>query len=98
MRWLRLSIYIGATLFTVFYWGISVVLFVLWSPKPGETWPEVEILPQVTTANRFAVPVAAGGMMVDVWLFVLPLVAVHKLQLHKTRRVGLTVIFSTGLM
>ncbi|CAF9919671.1 hypothetical protein IMSHALPRED_004693 [Imshaugia aleurites] len=45
-----------------------------------------------------AVPVAAGGLIIDVWLFVLPLVAIYKLQLQSTRRIGLTVMFSTGLI
>lgn len=60
---------------------------------------ENELSPRINvTSQRMAVPVAAGGLIIDVWLFVLPLVAIYKLQLQSTRRIGLTVMFSTGLM
>lgn len=36
--------------------------------------------------------------MVDIWLLILPLVAIYKLQLHSTRRIGLTIVVSTGLV
>ena len=98
MRWLRICIYLGATLFTVFYWSLSIALFILSSPRSGETWAENLLSPRLDITIKLAVPVAAGGLIVDVWLFILPVVAIYKLQLHSTHRVGLVTIFSTALM
>lgn len=98
MRWLRICIYLGATLFTVFYWSLSIALFILSSLRPGETCAEVQVSSRLIDTTKLAIPVAAGGLVVDVWLFILPLVAIYKLQLHTTRKIRLTVIFSTDLM
>ena len=61
---------------------------------------EMGLSPRLDVANKvnFSVAAAAGGLIVDVWLFVLPLVAISQLQLHGTRRIGLYIMFSTGLM
>ena len=50
----------------------------------------------INLAKVTVVP-AVGGMIVDIWLFVLPLVPIYRLQLHGTRRVRLTIMFSTNL-
>ena len=98
MRWLRVCIYVGATLFTIFSLSLSITCFVLESPSLGGKWVEAALSPEVDIAGIAGILVAAVGLVVDVLLFLLPLVAVYKLQLHHNRRVGVTVIFSTGLM
>lgn len=99
MQWLRICIYLGVTLSTVIYWSFSIALFVLESPRSGETWAEVYVSSSRNEIiSKVNLLVAVGGLLVDVWLFVLPLVAIYKLQLHSTRKVGLTIMFSTGLM
>ena len=77
MRWLIVCIYVGVTVFTVFYWSILIIFFVLASPRPGETWGEAEISPRLAIVTKLAVLLAVGGMLVDIWLFVLPLVAIY---------------------
>ena len=98
MRWLRINIYIGVTALTVFYWSFSIALFVIDTPRPGETWTKLEVSPRFEDSAKTNVPMAVGGMLADVWLLILPLVAIYKLQLHQTRRIALTIMFSTGLM
>ena len=98
MRWLRLNIYIGATVLTVFYWGFLVAWIVFAWRRPGETWGELFLSSRSAHSTKLNIPIAVGGMIADVWLLILPLVAVYSLQLHKTRRVALNVMFSTGLM
>lgn len=98
MRWLRICIYVGATLFTIFYWSFALAAFIVSSPRSGETWGEAGISPRTNNLIKTTVVPAVGGMIVDIWLFVLPLVAIYKLQLHSTRRIGLTIMFGTGLL
>ena len=98
MRWLRVNIYIGVTILTVFYWSFSIALFVIDTPRPWETWAELELSKRFEDSAKTKVPMAVGGMIADVWLLVLPLIAIYKLQLHQTRRIALTIMFSTGLM
>ena len=98
MRWLRICIYVGVTLFTIFYWGFAIAGFVLSSPRPSEILGEAEISSRLNTLINMTIFHGVGGMMIDIWLFVLPLFAIYKLQLHSTRRIGLTIMFSTGLL
>lgn len=90
MRWLRISVYIGATILTIFYWTFSIALIALSSPRLGET--------RLAVTSKLTIVIATEGMAVDILLLVLPLVAVYRLQLRNTRRIGLTIMFSTGLM
>ncbi len=98
MKYLRLCIYSGAILSTVVYWSVSIALFVLASPTPGETWAEKAVLSQTQYSTKANTAIAAGGLLVDIWLFIIPLVGIYKLQLHRTRKLGLIIMFSTGLM
>lgn len=98
MRWLRINIYIGATLLTIFYWSFAISAFVFDTRKSGETWAELALSQRFADQNKISVWFTTGGMIADVWLLVLPLVATYKLQLHKTSRVALTVMFSTGAL
>ena len=95
MKWLRVCIYLGATLSTAFYWSVSTAVFIIASPRPGQTWAEADVIQSTTKVN---IAIAAGGLLVDVGLFILPLIALSKIQLHNTQRTGLTIMFSTGLM
>ena len=95
IKWLRTCIYFGVTLSTAFYWSVSVAVFIIASPRPEQTWAGADIIQSTSKVN---IAVAVGGLLVDVGLFILPLVALYKLQLRNTRKIGLVIMFSTGLM
>lgn len=96
MKWLRICIYSGVILSTVFYWSLSITLFVLGSPR-GQTWAEAYVSSPFIT-NSVNIAVAVGGLLIDIWLFILPLAAISTLQLQNSRKFGLAIMFSTGLM
>ena len=98
MRWLRLSVYIGATLSTAFYVGITIALYILTTPRPGESWLAAFQSERQQRVIKLSVPIASIGLVVDVLLLILPSVAVYKLQLHLRRKIGLMLIFGTGLV
>lgn len=93
-----MSIYIGATLSTAFYLGVTIALFVFTTPRPGETWAAAILSKEEQMVSKLAIPVSSMGLVVDILLLILPSLAVYKLQLHTTRKIGLMLIFSTGLM
>lgn len=93
-----MSIYIGATLSTAFYLGVTIALFVLTTPRPGETWAVAILSKRQQMVSKLAIPVSSMGLVVDILLLILPSLAVYKLQLHTTRKIGLMLIFSTGLV
>jgi hypothetical protein len=98
MRWLRLSIYVGAALATVMYWSVWIATVVLLTPKPGETWIEANHSAALPNGTKLAILIAWVGLAIDLFLLILPSIAVYQLQLSNTHKLGLILIFSTGLM
>ena len=93
-----MSIYTGAMLSTGFYIGVTIALFVLTSPRSGENWVASILSSREQMVSKLAIPISSMGLAVDVLLLILPSIAVYKLQLHNTRKIGLMLIFSTGLV
>ena len=82
----------------VFYIGVTIEFFVLKTPRPGENWVASILSPREQMVSKLAIPVSSIGLTIDVSLLILPSVAVYNLQLHNTRKIGLMLIFSTGLV
>ncbi len=95
---MRISVYIGATLSTLFYLGATIATFVLSTPRPGQSWTTDFQTEREQRLTELAIPISSMGLAIDIVLFILPFVAVYQLQLHTKRRISLTLIFSTGLM
>ena len=96
MRWLRIAVYIGATLSTAFYIGVTAAQITLATPEPGQGWVSDYLSKREVRLEQTAIPVASIGLVIDVFLLILPSIAVCKLQLHMARKVGLILMFSTG--
>lgn len=98
MRWLRNSVYVGATVTAMIYLAFTVVQTVFSTPRIGQGWVAHFLSPRQAEIARISFPVAPIGLVIDVFLLVLPMVAVYKVQLHTTRKLGLMLMFSTGFM
>ena len=97
-RWLRMSSYIGLILLTCFYGATTIVQFYFGTPGPHETWVEHWTSTKIKRANTLSIPLAAVGLAFDVAILVLPIAGVLKLQLPKNRKIGISLIFATGIL
>ena len=90
--------WIGITITTVFYVAASITQIVLTIPRKGESW----LLHANSHAERAAqmngIPFAAVGLVIDVYLLILPIKAVMDLQLPLKRKIGVGMVFLTGLL
>lgn len=98
LKWLRVSVYVGATLTCAFYGAASITQIVFSTPKPGQTWLEHDFSLQGTKANMLSVPLAAVGLGIDVALLVIPIIAVVGLHLPTKRKIGILFIFMFGIL
>lgn len=98
LRWVRISVWIGATLSTVYYAAISIVAFVLASPWPGESMLEGILSWHSTAYARFSTTTFVIGMLVDIYLLVLPIKAVSTLRMRTRKKIGVVVVFLTGTL
>jgi hypothetical protein len=95
-RWVRISVWIGATLSAVFYIAVTITAFVLESPWPGETLLDDILSSHYLKFAQFSVPIGVIGMLVDWYLLILPIPAVSTLQMSTAKKLGVLIVFMTG--
>lgn len=98
MRWLRISAYVGILVTTTFYLGMTGVQFAFATPRRGEGWFAHELTSNEHWVVVLSVPQSAVGLVIDLYILVLPLIAVSQLQLATRRRFGVILVFMTGIL
>ncbi|KAF5872910.1 putative integral membrane protein [Botrytis fragariae] len=98
LQWMKICVFIGATLSSLFYLAITVVQFYLAMPFNGETWKSHIISARTLIGITFSVPAAAVGLGIDVYLFILSLIAAIRLHLPTRKRIPAMMIFNVGLL
>ena len=96
MKWLRYGSYAGATFTALFYAAIVIWVLSITSPAPGETWQKATHDSQGMLSE--AVWIACVGLVLDVYILLLPIAGVNQLQMARKRKVGIFAVFSTGLL
>lgn len=96
-RWMRIAIWVGHMLnFLIFWPGVAIATYYE-VPHVGETWLD-------TLDGRTIVSLpwwqAQSALIValDIYIFVLPLPTVMRLQLPMKKRVSVITVFSVALM
>ena len=67
------------------------------APPPGHTWQEKAMLSQNDISQRLVVPLGAWGVVSDVFILLLPISGVLRLQLSPKKRCALIMVFMTGV-
>lgn len=98
LRWLRCSVYIGATLTCALYGTVEIASLVFTTRRPGNTWFGQTLTKEQLKAERIIIPSAAVGLGIDLMLLVLPLGAVMGMQLPIKRKIGIMSIFMFGIL
>lgn len=96
LRWVRISVWIGATVSAVFYVAVTTTAFVLNSPWPGESLLEDILSWHYLKFTQLSIPTGVVGMLVDWYLLILPIPAVWTLQMSTSKKLGVLIIFMTG--
>jgi hypothetical protein len=96
VRYVRISVFIGASLSAIFYGAITIIGFVLTSPWPGESIVDAILSWHYLKFADFSIATGIIGLLVDCILLVLPLPAIWQLRLPVTTKIGIMLIFMTG--
>lgn len=94
--WLRICVYIGLFVNWGFYLAVCIASFYFMVPNPGQTWQEGFRNERYGNAINMTIPIATGSLTLDLYIFLLPLIAVSKLQLSQRKRLGVMAVFATG--
>lgn len=96
LKWLRICVYLGAMVTTMFYVVTEIFWIVLMTLQKGQTFTTVVASPREAKVLVLSVPLASVGLGIDVYLLVLPITAVMQLQMSIPRKIGVVLIFLTG--
>ena len=96
-KWLRICIYLGATVTAVFYLAVEGFWLYNMTPRKGQSFESVVLSSAEYKVLVLSVPVAAVGLGIDLYLLVLPITGVMHLQLPTRRKIGVILIFMTGI-
>ena len=96
LRWLRICAYIGAVVTTLFYISVSVASFVFATPSHGETWYEHILSKDERRTITMPIPISCFGVVIDLVILILPIIAVMQLQLPIRRKIAVNAVFMTG--
>ncbi|KAJ5938841.1 hypothetical protein N7466_001975 [Penicillium verhagenii] len=98
ITWQRYAIYFGLFVNWAFYAAILVTILSYTTPAPGQTWAqEFSSLHYDRTLN-WAIPISSGNLIIDLYILVLPMAPIWNLQMRIKKRLGVMVIFATGLL
>ena len=97
LKWLRMCIYVGATVTTAFYLATEIYWLVAITPRKGQSFVSAAMSSAQLRSLVLSVPVSCVELATDLYLLVLPITAVLQLQLPTRRKVGVILIFLTGI-
>lgn len=96
-RWLKLGIIGGAVVIIGIYIACTIAKLIEGAPSPGHTWRETSFASHNSIGQRLSVPLAAWGVVSDVFILLLPISGVLRLQLSPKKRFALLMVFMTGI-
>ena len=81
----------------MFYLAVEIFWLYYMTPRKGHTFASVAASPAELKVLILSIPVAAVGLGIDVYLLILPIMGVMHLQLPTRRKIGVVLIFMTGI-
>ncbi|PWY82043.1 hypothetical protein BO70DRAFT_362016 [Aspergillus heteromorphus CBS 117.55] len=98
IRWQRYAIYLGLFVNWAFYVAVVIVTLYYISPAPGQSWKASFVSPRYDGSLNISIPIAAGSLILDLYILLLPMAPIWNLQLKLRKRLGVMAVFATGLI
>ena len=96
-KWLRVLCYIGIVFTSLAFLGFFIAQMALLTPHPGEQWLEMDMDPREQACLKYlSLPITSTSLGIDLYIFVLPMLGVSKLQMSRRRKLGVVLMFLTG--
>ena len=97
-RWTKIATYSGMGVTSCFYLATFIVQLVLCIPRPRESWTSMTCVERCSRRHRLRDVHGVFGLVSDVYIFILPLPVIYRLQMSLKKKIGVTAMFLTGLM
>ena len=97
-RWTRIAIYFGVAFNGLFYLASCITLVILCIPRQRENWVSPTYAARCYRAEVTGIIQGIFGLVSDIYIFILPLPVLFRLQMSLKKKLGITAVFFTGLM
>jgi len=94
---LKFGIIGGAVVIVAVYTAFILASMIGATPRAGQTWLESSQTSRNSTGKTLSVPLAAWALVSDVFILLLPISGVLRLQLSPKKRFALLMVFMTGI-
>ena len=98
LRWMRIAVYVGLVLLSGFYGAIAILGTYFMSPNSNEDWTDVFTPTNYCKVETISIPSAVLGVAFDIFILILPIVAVSQLKLPTDKKAGAILISATGFL
>ncbi|KAJ8067642.1 hypothetical protein OCU04_003250 [Sclerotinia nivalis] len=96
--WVKIACTIGAIISSAFY-TIHLILALAWGiPHNGTPWRHQIFSNSSFRMQSLSLPRGVVSLIIDVYLIIVPLIAVSKLHLTPKKKAGVALIFATGFI
>lgn len=96
-RWLKFGIIGGAAIVVIVYTAFIIASLVGAIPPPGSSWLGNWEKSRDSIGERLSIPLAVLALVTDVYILILPISGVLRLQLSRKRKFGLSMLFMAGI-
>lgn len=97
-RWTKIAIHIGMGVTSCFYPAMVIVGMVLCIPEPKQSWESMKTRERCSRVQALAEIYGVFGLVSDLYIFILPLPVLRRLNMSSKKKIGVTATFLTGLM
>ncbi|KAF6238294.1 hypothetical protein HO173_003574 [Letharia columbiana] len=96
LKWFRYTVWSTIVFMFGVYWCYVGVNVGLCAPLPGKSWASPASLTECEKQETYAIIQGASNVAIDILILVLPLPIVWKLQMRRSKRLGVLAVFGTG--
>ncbi|KAI1633647.1 hypothetical protein F4809DRAFT_622299 [Biscogniauxia mediterranea] len=96
-RKMRIAIYVGLAFTIAAYWPNLILVPIFSVPYSGETWDDMVTNPRVFKMTPVGTEQGTLAVLLDLYIFILPIPILASLNIKRTKRLHLIGIFGTAL-
>lgn len=97
-RWMRIAATVGGVITAAFYITMTACLFAFTTPGRHESWEQHQFTRGAYLDARFGPAQSAVGLGIDLYVLILPMIGISKLQMPMRRKIGVGVIFMSAVL
>lgn len=93
---MRIAARVGGIITAAFYVAMAASIFAFMTPGRHETWRDLGMHERLN--SKLAVAQSTVGLGIDLYVLILPIIGVSKLQMPFSRKLGVTIIFMSAVL